>query len=79
MGYDSATLQSWYSGIAFGEWAKPRERLSDKEKEQAVIGRIKKNIELEIDNVVCYIGNAEQMGRLARFSDCHGFILEQHV
>ncbi len=38
------------AGIGFGEWAKPWERLSEKEKEQAVIDRIKKNIELERDN-----------------------------
>ena len=35
------------AGIGFGEWAKPWERMSEKEKEEAVMGRIKKNIEQE--------------------------------
>ena len=45
MGNDPTTLSR--AGIGFGEWVKPWERLSKKEKEEAVISRVKKNIEQE--------------------------------
>ena len=67
------------AGIGFGEWVKPWERLSKKEKEEAVMSRVKTNIEQERVNSIWYTGNAEQMGRLARRSFGHGLILEQHV
>ena len=35
------------AGIGFGDWAKPWERMSDKEKNGAIIGRVKENIEKE--------------------------------
>ena len=35
------------AGIGFGDWAKPWERMSDKERNEAVISRVKENIEKE--------------------------------
>ena len=35
------------AGIGFGDWAKPWEKMSDEEKNEAVIGRVKSNIEKE--------------------------------
>ena len=54
------------AGIGFGEWAKPWERLSEKEKEQAVIGRIKKNIELERESEY---GTLEMQSRWVAWRD----------
>ena len=39
------TQPQFRAGIGFGEWAKPWERMSDKEKNDAIIGRVKENIE----------------------------------
>ena len=35
------------AGIGFGEWRKPWERMSEKEKQSAVMERVKKNVEQE--------------------------------
>ena len=34
------------AGIGFGDWAKSWERMSDKEKNEPVIGKVKENIEM---------------------------------
>ena len=41
------TQPHFRAGIGFGDWAKPWERMSDKERNDAVISRVKENIEKE--------------------------------
>ena len=41
------TQPHFRAGIGFGEWIKPWDRMSERETQVAVIGKVKKNIEQE--------------------------------
>jgi hypothetical protein len=60
------TQPHFRAGIGFGEWVKPWERLSKKEKEDAVIGRVKKNIEQERES---QYGTLEMQSRWVAWRD----------
>ena len=54
------------SGIGFGEWIKPWERLSEREKQDTVLGRVKKNIDQERQ---CQYGTLEMQCRWVNWND----------
>ena len=60
------TQPNFRAGICFGEWVKPWERMSEREKQVAVIGRVKKNIDQERQ---CQCGTLEMQCRWANWNE----------
>ena len=60
------TQPHFRAGIGYGEWTKPWERMSDREKQVAVIDRVKENINQERQ---CQYGTLEMQCRWANWNE----------